>query len=192
MIAAKIRLISSFAVLTLLLLSAAHPRSASAQDTEPAPDPRPSPLALAQITLDDGTYVKIHYSSPRMRGREIFGGLVPLNEVWRFGANEATELTSTQPIRFGGQELPAGTYAIFAIPGADTWTIIVNESLGQWGAFSYSDDYDVTRMEVPAQAAPKSHEAFTIRLEKTDGEPGATMVAVWDDTQISVPIQPLD
>lgn len=184
------RLFTFLAVLMLFVFSAAQTRQAVAQDVEPAPDPRPSPLSLAQITLDDGTYVKIHYSSPRKRGREIFGGLEPYNEVWRFGANEATELTTTQPILFGDQELPAGTYALFAIPREDTWTIIVNEYLGQWGAFSYSEDGDVLRVDVPAQQADKIYEAFTIRLDENEGEPGASMVAIWDNTMITVPIIP--
>jgi len=176
--------------LVLVVVSASVGRTATAQDVEPAPDPRPSPLAMAQITLDDGTYVKIHYSSPRKRGREIFGGLEPYNEVWRFGANEATEMTTTRPIMFGGQELPAGTYAVFAIPGEDTWTIIVNEHLGQWGAFSYDETGDVLRVEVPAQQADKIYEAFTIRLDENENEPGASMVAIWDTTMITVPIRP--
>lgn len=186
------RPVAFLAVLMLIVLSAAQTQTAVAQDVEPAPDPRPSPLALAQITLEDGTYVKIHYSSPRKRGREIFGGLEPLNEVWRFGANEATELTTTQPIVFGDRELQAGTYSLFAIPREDTWTIIVNENLGQWGAFSYSEEGDVTRVDVPAQQADKIYEAFTIRLDESEDKPGASMVAVWDATMISVPIMAQD
>lgn len=188
----QLRWVRFFAFLMLIAFTAVQTRQAVAQDVEPAPDPRPSPLSLAQITLEDGTYVKIHYSSPRKRGREIFGGLEPYNEVWRFGANEATEMTTTQPILFGDEELPAGTYALFAIPREDTWTIIVNENLGQWGAFSYSEDGDVLRIDVPAQQADKIYEAFTIRLEENEDEPGASMVAVWDDTMITVPVAPLD
>lgn len=192
MITTRKRVYSFLAVLSLLLISVAVPPSAAAQNTEPAPEPRPSPLAVAQLTLDDGTYVKVHYSSPRMRGREIFGGLVPLNEVWRFGANEATELTTTGPIEFGGENLPAGTYALFAVPGEETWTIIVNSGLGQWGAFSYSEDDDVLRIEVPAETTEKSHEAFTIRFDEAEGGSGANLVAVWADRQISVPIRTRD
>lgn len=186
----RIRLISSIGIAALLLFSAAPTQTVAAQEVVPAPDPRPSPLALTQITLQDGTYVKIHYSSPRKRGREIFGGLEPYGEVWRFGANEATELTTTQPILFGDTELPAGTYALFAIPTEETWTIIVNENLGQWGAFSYAEDDDVFRIEVPAESTDQTYEAFTINLEENEGQPGASMIAVWDDTRIRVPIRP--
>ncbi len=179
----------AFGALVLTMLVG---QRAAAQDVVPAPDPRPSPLSLAQITLDDGTYVKIHYSSPRMRGRDIFGGLVPFEQVWRFGANEATEMTVTQPVVFGGEEIEAGTYGVFAIPGEEVWTIILNKNLGQWGAFSYADEEDYTRITVPAEQADKSYEAFTITLEENGGGSGATMVAVWDRTRVSVPIEPRD
>src|SRR5690606_2319783 len=113
------RLLSLIAVLVSIIVLV--PR-ADAQEGVPAADPRPSPLALAQITRGDGTYVKVHYSSPRKRGRDILGGLVPFDSVWRLGANEATEMTTTGPIRFGGERLQAGTYSLFAIPRAESWT----------------------------------------------------------------------
>lgn len=165
--------------------------TARAQEVVPPPEARPSPLALAQITLDDGTYVKIHYSSPRMRDRQIFGALVPFGSVWRLGANEATEMTTTGPIRFGGEELKAGTYALFAIPERTKWTIIVNGNLGQWGAFSYSEDADVLRIEVPSDESDKIFEAFTMGLEKNENRPGARLIINWERTTLSVPIEPV-
>ena len=161
-----------------------------AQEVVPASEPRPSPLALTQVTLDDGTYVKIHYGSPHMRGREIFGGLVPFGKVWRLGANEATEITTTQNIMFGGRELPAGTYSLVAIPEKDKWTLVVNKSVGQWGAFSYSADSDLFRIVVPAEKSDQVYEAFTMDLKKNEGEQNAQLVIVWDQTQLSVPIGP--
>lgn len=173
-----------------LLLTMIGGQSAAAQDVVAAPEPKASPLALSHITLDDGTYVKIHYSSPRKRGREIFGGLVPFGEVWRFGANEATEITITQPILFGGEEVEAGTYAVFTVPGEDEWTIILNRNLGQWGAFSYAEDADYARLTVPAERADDSYEAFTITLEENEDGSGAMMHVAWDTTRVSVPIEP--
>ncbi len=165
--------------------------TSAAQDVVPAPDARPSPLALTQLTLDDGTYVKVHYSSPRKRGRTIFGDLVRYDRVWRLGANEATEMTITQPIRFGGEMLPAGTYALFAIPNEDSWTIIANENLGQWGAFSYAEDADVLRIEAPVQRIDSVHEAFTMNLEQDEEESEARLVITWDQTRVTVPIEPI-
>lgn len=166
--------------------------TASAQDVVPAPEARPSPMAVAQATLSDGTYIAVRYSSPRKRGRDIFGGLVPLDEVWRFGANEATEITVTQDVTFGGTRVPAGTYALFAIPSEDEWTLILNENLGQWGAFSYDMEADFARVTVPAEESGQIHEAFTVTLEVNDAETAATLSALWDQTRISVPIQAIN
>lgn len=188
--ATSIRRTASLLAFGALVLTAFMGQRAAAQDVVAAPDPRPSPLALAQVTLDDGTYVKIHYSSPRKRGRQIFGGLVPFKQVWRFGANEATEMTVTQPIVFGGKTVEPGTYALFAIPDEDEWTLILNKNLGQWGAFSYADEDDYTRVSVPAEQAAGAYEAFGISLDKVDGEAGANMVVVWDTTRVTVPIRP--
>lgn len=179
------RLLLLVAVAAVFLFVAPH---SQAQDVVPAPDARPSPLALTQITLDDGTYVKVHYSSPRKRGRTIFGGLVPYDSVWRLGANEATEMTTTGPIRIGDEELPAGTYSVFAIPGEDAWTLIFNRNLGQWGAFSYSEDADALRVNVPAQPTSSIHEAFAINLEEGEGDADAQLVILWDQTRLAVPI----
>lgn len=181
----SIRLLIPLALICAMVFAA----PAAAQEVVPAPESRPSPLALTQATLDDGTYVKVHYGSPRKRGRDIFGGLVPYDRVWRLGANEATELTTTQPIRFGGERLPAGTYSLFAIPNENTWTIIVNENLGQWGAFSYAEDADVLRVDVPVQRTERIHEAFSINLEQEEGEEGARLVVTWDRTRVTVPIE---
>lgn len=177
----------------LLLLMAGMPgREASAQTSAtdnvvPAPEPRQSPMALAAARVGD-VYVKAVYGSPRMRGRTIFGGLVPHGQVWRTGANEATELTLTGPITFAGEPVDAGTYAVFSIPGPETWTIILNSGLGQWGAYEYDEALDVLRVDVPTGNADASHEAFTIRFDEADA--GADMVILWDQTQVRVPMQP--
>lgn len=171
----------------IVLLAATTP--AAGQDVVPAPEPRPSPLSISQLTLDDGTYIKIHYGSPRKRGRVIFGGLEAYDKVWRLGANEATELTTTKSIRFGGKVLPAGTYSLFAIPAKDKWTVIVNKNLGQWGAFSYDVAADQMRVEVPVETPAEAYEAFTINLNKNEGEKMARLEMVWDKTRVTIPIE---
>ncbi len=153
-----------------------------------APDLRASPMAVAAATLDDGTYVKVVYSSPRMRGRAIFGGLVPYGEVWRTGANEATEITITGPILLGEHRVETGTYALFTIPNQESWTIILNRALGQWGAYEYNDEADVVRFGTPATTTNETHEAFTISIEAA--ESGASLHLFWENTQVSLPIRP--
>lgn len=164
---------------------------AQAQDTvEVVPPPRSgslerSPLALAATWIDD-TYVKIVYGSPRKRGREIFGALVPYGEVWRTGANEATEITTTGDLSFGKHRLPVGTYSLFTIPYPDRWTIIVNRALGQWGAYEYNADLDLFRFDVPVRQTDKLYEGFTITFEQ---EGDSTFLYLrWDRTEVRIPI----
>ena len=98
------------------------------------------------------TTVALEYHRPSARGREIWGGLVPYGQVWRLGANEATTITFSTPVKIEGKDVPAGTYALFAIPGKDKWTFIVNKNAKQWGAFKYQQSDDLLRFEVAPQA----------------------------------------
>ncbi len=160
--------------------------SIDAENVVAPPDLRQSPMAIAATTLEYGTYVKVVYSSPRKRDRKIFGGLVPYGEVWRTGANEATELTLSRPVTLAGQRVEAGTYALFTIPEASRWTIILNGTLGQWGAYEYDATTDVLRFEVPSSATEQTYEAFTISV---DVEPPASFIRLaWENTAVSIPL----
>lgn len=97
------------------------------------------------------TRITLEYHRPSVRGREIWGGLVPYGQVWRLGANEATTIAFSTPVKVGGTDVPAGTYALFAIPGKDKWTFIVNKNAKQWGAFKYQQTDDLLRFDVVPQ-----------------------------------------
>jgi hypothetical protein len=159
-------------------------------------------MGVARITLDD-TYVKVVYSRPYKRGREnIFGtaeseALVPFGEVWRTGANEATEITLTGDLTVGGERLPAGTYSVFSTPGPETWTLHFNSALGLTGAGVFEDGAftpvdlsttEVLAVEAPSSATEEEVDQFTISLERTDS--GADLVLGWIDTEVRVPIAP--
>lgn len=148
--------------------------------------PRPSPLALATVRYKD-TYVKITYSRPQKRGREIFGKLVPYDEVWRTGANEATELTTTRDLIINGTLLPAGSYSIFTIPRPEQWTIIINKDLGLWGAYNYNPKMDVMRFDVKVMTLDTPVETFTIQFEQKNN--AADLLMMWDNVKVSIPIQ---
>src|SRR5262249_6371170 len=94
---------------------------------------KPSPPASASYDLGGCKSVKTDYSSPRMKGRKIFGGLVPFGEVWRLGANEATTFVTSADVTVGGKAVPAGSYTLFAVPNADKWSLIINKKTGEWG-----------------------------------------------------------
>lgn len=108
---------------------------------------RISPMATVTQTVGF-TDVKIDYSRPGVKGRTIWGGLVPYNGVWRAGANEATKFTFETDVKINGRKLKAGSYSFFAIPTKDKWTIIFNKVANQWGAFEYNDVEDALRIEV--------------------------------------------
>ncbi len=131
-------------------------------------------------------YIKAVYGQPLKRGREVFGALEPYGRVWRTGANEATEITTTKDLRIGGKTLKAGTYTLFTIPQKDKWKVLFNSDLGQWGAFKYDPAKDVLVTEVPVSQTPETYEAFTIRFDET--RTGADMVLVWDKTRVAVPL----
>ncbi|MEX2641117.1 MAG: DUF2911 domain-containing protein [Balneolales bacterium] len=157
--------------------------SLQAQD---GPEHRMSPVVIEHQIVDD-TYMKVVYGQPFKRGRVIFGELEPFGEVWRAGANESTEITITNDILFGDQHLSAGTYSLFAIPEETSWTIIVNAKLGQWGAYSYEEEKDVLRIEVPVQQLEEVSEAFTIGFS----DDGSSLDLMWDQTAVSVPVKTL-
>ncbi|MBS1682478.1 MAG: DUF2911 domain-containing protein [Bacteroidetes bacterium] len=156
--------------------------------SQEALSPRTSPLAITTARYKN-TYLKITYSQPQKKGREIFGKLVPYGQVWRTGANEATEITVTDDIKINGTQLKAGTYSMFTIPGKEKWLVILNSDLGLWGAYNYNQKNDVLRFEAMAELIPGElvYEPFTIRIDqKTDT---ATLVLLWDRTQVNIPIQ---
>lgn len=152
------------------------------------PNPRVSPTMISSVTVDD-TYVRVVYGMPFKNERVIFGELVPFGRVWRTGANEATEITFTGDVHFGDQRIPAGHYALFTIPNEQDWTIILNNGLGQWGAFRYNESLDVARITVPAEELAETWEAFRIQLRDEEGTIKMTMR--WDRTGVEVPIRPI-
>jgi len=160
--------------------------SASAQTQDNIEFPAASPAATLQqrIGLTD---FEITYSRPSVKGRTIFGSLQSFGEVWRTGANAATKLTFDTEILFGGQAVPAGTYALFTIPGETSWTVILNQDAEQWGAFRYDASVDIVRVTAePEQAAP-FRETLVITFDRLRDE-SADLVIGWENTEVRVPI----
>ena len=123
---------------------------------------RISPKA-AVIQTVGFTDVRIDYSRPGVKGREIWGGLVPYGKVWRAGANEATKITFSTDVKVNGKTLKAGSYGFFTIPTKDKWTIIFNKVADQWGAFEYNEAEDVLRIDVtPEKGNMQEWLAYTI------------------------------
>ena len=129
----------------LAVLSASLLASPAALAQTPAAPQSPAGSASGAA---GATKITIEYHRPSVRDREIWGGLVPYGQVWRLGANEATTITFSAPVKVEGKDVPAGTYALFAIPSKDKWTFIVNKNAKQWGAFKYQESADLLRFDV--------------------------------------------
>jgi hypothetical protein len=147
---------------------------------------RPSPSAQAQCKFSDGKAITVDYSSPRAKGRKIFGELVPYGQVWRTGANEATTFVTDTNLTVGGKDVPAGSYTIFTIPNADKWTLIINKKTGEWGIpYKYESD-ELARVDMKVSATQSPVENFTIAFDSTSQS--CTLSIRWEKTQASVDI----
>jgi hypothetical protein len=147
---------------------------------------KPSPAAQAQCKFSDGKTITVDYSSPRMKGRKIFGDLVPYGEVWRTGANEATTFVTTANVNVGGKSVPAGSYTIFTVPNKDKWILIVNKKTGEWGIpYKYEAD-ELGRVDMTVSQTMSGVEDFTIALDSNDR--GCALSMSWETTKASVQV----
>lgn len=139
----------------------------------------PSPRKEMSGAIDSIDIV-VNYGSPSVRGRTIWGGLIPYDKVWRTGANEATAVSFSKNVRIEGKDLAAGRYGLFTIPGKNTWTVIFNSVPDQWGDFEYDDTKDVLRVEVSPKSASDNQEQMDFTIE------GNAIVLRWE--KLAVPI----
>jgi len=165
----------------ILLVVAACVISYAQQDQ----NKRPSPAAQAQCKFSDGKTITVDYSSPRMRGRKIFGNLVPFGEIWRTGANEATTfVTNGTLITVKGTSVPAGDYTIFTVPNADKWTLIINKHTGEGGTPYKYEAEELARVPMSVTKLSSPDENFTISFDHTGGS--CMMHINWENTQASL------
>ena len=166
----------------LVLLTAIVATSAFAQQVRA---PRPSPKASLTQTVGT-TDITVNYSRPGVKGRTIWGGLVPYDKVWRTGANEATVITFSEDVTVGGQKLAKGTYSLHTIPGRDQWTVIFNSVADQWGSYSYDPAKDAARVQVkPVKADFREWLTFEIPTMTTDT---ADLTIRWENVAVPVTI----
>jgi hypothetical protein len=175
------------ALSTLVAAPLAH-GALAASGQEPALEfPKASPPALVreQVGL---TTIEIEYSRPSAKGRQIFGGLVPYDTVWRTGANAATKITFDTEVTFGGTPVSAGSYALFTIPGQNEWTVVLNENTEQWGAYGHEESKDVARIQVKPAKVAEPIETLTIGLGNLRSDSAVLNIA-WETTRVPVKIQ---
>ncbi len=145
---------------------------------------RPSPPAQAKWDLGDGKSVTLDYGSPRVKGRKIYGELVPFGQVWRTGANEATALVTPVDLTLGGTTVPAGSYTIFTVPNKDKWTLVISKKTGEWGTDYPGQANDLARVDMKVSTLPSAVENFTVSFEKAGS--GANLNIDWETTRASV------
>lgn len=148
----------------------------------PAASPRQS--VEQQLSISN---IKIDYGRPAVKGREVFGKLVPFNEVWRAGANACTKITFGQDFMFGGKMIKAGTYGLFITPTATEWTVMLNTDSTQWGAYNFDPKKNVLEVKVPVQKSAMKQEWLKIELDDLT-ENSVNLTFSWDMTKVSVPV----
>jgi hypothetical protein len=144
------------------------------------------PVLKIQNKVSEPLMARVIYSRPLKNGRSVFGELVEYGQIWRLGANEATEIELYKDVKCGTDtKLKKGRYTMYAIPYEDKWTIIFNKETDIWGAFQYDVKKDVLRIDVPAQKLPESAEAFTMQFEKDTT--GINLAIMWDNVKALIP-----
>ncbi len=146
--------------------------------------PRLSPPAEASVTIAGNT-LTVKYSAPSMRGRKIFGGLVPFGKVWRAGANEATAFHTDADLDLGGLAVPKGDYTLYVLPEENQWTLIVNKQTGQWGTV-YNENMDLGRVKMNLERSATPIETYKITLSSTGPRTGKLQLE-WENTIAWVP-----
>ena len=152
---------------------------------------RLSPKDTVKFELND-LKLKVFYNRPFKKNREIFGALVPYNQVWRTGANEATTFETNQNLEVNGMPLAAGEYTLWTVPKDSVWTVIFNSKQYSWGVNAemkpmWDPNYDVLNIEVPVQQLNNTVEQFTIAFDNSTDNLFLTMA--WDDVKVAVPLK---
>lgn len=169
----------------MLVLAAALAFTTTAFAQELAvPQSSPSASVKQQVGINDFT---VEYSSPGVKGRKIFGGLVPWDKPWRTGANAATKFTATRDFTFGDKKVPAGSYALYSIPGQKSWTLVLNTSADSWGAMGFDKKKDVARITVKPEAIP-SRERMTFLFSDTTDD-SSKLDLEWEKVRVSIPLK---
>lgn len=148
----------------------------------------PQPSSTQTIKQDFGMgAIELTYSRPNAKGRKIFGDLVPYNKLWRTGANGATKIVFTDAVELGGKKVDTGTYVLYTIPGVDSWEIILNKGLTNWGIDGYKESEDVIHFKVEPVKSSTKLETFTMQFANIKPE-SCDLQILWEKTMVSIPV----
>ncbi len=167
-------------LIAVLLLLAAN---LCAQVQMPAPSP--AQTVTQQFALGS---IEVKYSRPLAKGRKVFGDLVPVNKLWRTGANAVTTIRFTDAVEIRGKKIDSGTYALYSIPGIETWEIILNKGISNWGVDGYKETQDIMRFKVEPMKMKQSLESFTIQFNDVKPQ-SCELQLMWEKTVVTIPIE---
>ena len=176
------KLIKNLSIALILFFTTAFTANAQVE----MPSPSPTAKLSQKVGLTD---ISVEYSRPSVKGRQIFGDLVPYGKIWRTGANMATKFTFGDNVKMAGKDLKAGTYSLFTIPGESEWTVIFNKNANQSGTASYKEDEDALRITIPViNIAPIKVETFLINIEDVKAT-SALIEILWESTLVQIPLE---
>lgn len=178
-------LLASFQVFFICLLAQTPVPAVDKSPMDMSYYPNNYPVDKISNKVSDAPSARVIYSRPQKGGRPIFGGLVKYGEVWRMGANEATEIEFYKNVRLGDKKISKGRYTLYALVNENSWTIIINKDTDTWGSFKYDVKKDVARLDVPIQKAESITESLAMAFEKSTT--GFNLVIVWDNIKVAVP-----
>ncbi|MBU2525162.1 MAG: DUF2911 domain-containing protein [Bacteroidetes bacterium] len=180
----------SLAIFMFLAVSSVAFAQANAEF--PGLDKSPADILLLRNERGAPPLAKVIYGRPSLKGRPVFsdaeGSLAPLGEIWRTGANEATEVTFYKDVKVAGKDLKAGTYVLHSIPGKSEWTIILNSKLNVWGAYEYDESKDVLRVNIPSSTGASSVEVFSMNFKPGASKGTVHLVMGWGTTRVELPL----
>ena len=148
--------------------------------------PNNYPILKIQNKVTESLVARVIYSRPSKQGRKIFGELVEYGKVWRFGANEATEIEFFSDVKIDGKKVSRGRYSLYAIVNEKSWTLIVNKDTDVWGAFKYDSKKDVVRLELPVEKTEEVVDALAMVFEKSTT--GINLIVAWEQVRVTIPI----
>jgi tetratricopeptide (TPR) repeat protein len=159
--------------------------AAVSSDAQQLRTPAPSPTQTVQQDFGISS-MQLIYSRPNMRGRKVFGDLVPYGKIWRTGANQATRIKFNDDVSIGGQPLKAGEYALYTIPGENEWDVVINKGSANWGT-DYKQGDDILRVKAKPTRLANTVETFTMQFDNVKPT-SAELTIMWDKTAVAIPI----
>ncbi len=182
----KIVLVLAITALGLVATAQQKPTELDKSPMDMSYWPKDYPILKMSGKSKDIPTARILYGRPQKNGRDIFGGINKYNEIWRLGANEATEIEFFKNVKIADKPVAKGRYTLFCIPQENKWTIIISKDNFSWGSFTYDAKKDLLRTDITIEKNPETVEALTMYFEET--KKGANLIIMWDDIKAALPI----